>query len=336
MPLEEYMAHCNAEYYNAQRPFGVEGDFITAPEISQMFGEIIAAWSVDSLNQYGSLNHFSLLECGPGRGVLLNDILRLYNHHSILEFVQDILLLENSESLKKVQEEKNADHPLKWINDIHNLKKSELSAPLFVYGNEFLDALPIEQYIFKSGDWYKRGVSVDKSGKLIWDEQTAKTLLYAPTKPEEGTIFEQSPAIKSFMKDVVAILKKQGGVALFIDYGYEKTAFGDSVQAIKSHKFVDPLSNPGQVDLTAHVNFEAIKNLCEDKGMYVYGPVTQKYFLQSCGIQERARLLASKATQKQQLDIVSALNRLISSDEMGDLFKVIAISDKAIKPIGVA
>jgi SAM-dependent MidA family methyltransferase len=335
MPLEEYMARCNAEYYNAQRPFGTEGDFITAPEISQMFGEIIAAWSVDSMAQHGSVNQFSLLECGPGRGILLNDILRLYNHHNILSSIKDILLLENSESLKKVQKEKNVGHQLQWIDNIHSLQTSELSTPLFVYANEFLDALPIEQYVFKSGDWYKRGVSVDKSGALVWNEQKSDIPSDIPATPKEGGIFEQSPAIKAFIKDLIAILKKQG-VAVFIDYGYKKTAFGDSFQAVKSHKFVDPLDNPGQVDLTAHVNFEAIRNICKDEGMHVYGPVTQKTFLQSCGIQERARALASNANERQQKDIASALHRLISSGEMGDLFKVIAISDKLIEPIGMA
>ncbi len=335
MPLEEYMALCNQQYYNAYRPFGVEGDFITAPEISQMFGELIAAWSVDILKQLGSVDRFALLECGPGRGVLLNDILRVYKHYKMLENVSDILLLETSERLRADQKEKNPGHNLIWIKDIHKRTLSKKKGPFFIYANEFLDALPIEQYFFKKGVWWKRHVSVDNSGSFKMSHVKSPPPPGIPHKPKEGDVFERSPAVFDFTKELALLIKEKGGFALFIDYGYKKTAFGNTFQAVKSHEYVSPFENPGRHDLTAHVNFAQVMGVCQDAGLYTYGPVEQGTFLEKCGLLERAKALQSNASEKQREDIESAVHRLSSAEEMGGLFKVIAISDREIKPIGL-
>ncbi len=334
MPLDDYMGLCNEHYYASQIPFGREGDFITAPEISQMFGEMIAAWLVDIMGQFGSMQRCMILECGPGRGTLMADILRIISKIKPLNDFVDVTLLENSDQLIMHQKEILKDHAVQWVTDIHNPILMNYDAPIFIIGNEFLDALPIKQYIFKGGDWQERGVGCE-GDRLVYREESAN---FSPplSDAKEGSIYEISPAIESFFKQAHSLIEKNGGAMLWIDYGYTKTGYGDTFQAVKAHDFADPLTRPGEQDLTAHVNFEHLRTLAKTNGLYSFGPVMQKDFLRECGINARANILKSKLDIKGAEAIDIAAKRLLSADEMGALFKVFACFTKHITPAGFA
>ena len=334
IPLDEYMSLCNQAYYSTQKPFGVQGDFITAPEISQMFGEVIAAWIVDNLMQMDALDHFTLLECGPGRGTLMKDIVRIINSINDLKGNFKVIFLENSEYLRTIQKDALKGHDVAWIEDIHSPILKDIHTPVFVIANEFLDALPIKQYIFQDDHWYERCVKVIPNNSLSYSLKPQMDSIEINQKPMEGSIYEVSPAIDDFMYKISELLEEKKGGALFVDYGYAHTTFGDTFQAVKNHQYADPLQKPGEQDLTAHVNFERLRTLAIEKGLQSHGPVTQGHFLQQCGILQRTEILKQKASEEQKKDIDSDLNRLVSKNEMGQLFKVFAMITGDYKPAG--
>lgn len=319
MDVGQYMAmalgHPQHGYYMKQDPFGVGGDFTTAPEISQMFGEIIGAWVVHQWMQLGSPDKFALLECGPGRGTLMADILRSCKNVSGFVEAAQIHLLDISPTLKTIQAETLKAHAPTWIDTIETVPTD---IPIIVIANEFLDALPFRQLLYTSDGWQERVICEEEGGLRFAIRSAGMLASYVPSSltPKARDIFEIAPARESVFQDISARIENQKGAALFIDYGHTKSGFGDTFQALYKHNYVDVFAHIGDADLTSHVDFAALTKLCPNAKLH-----TQGDFLAAFGIEIRAKALLS-----QKLDIDQDLQRLIGHDQMGELFKVMEIS----------
>jgi NADH dehydrogenase [ubiquinone] 1 alpha subcomplex assembly factor 7 len=294
--VEAFMEACNSYYYATRDPLGAAGDFTTAPEISQMFGELVGAALADCWKRVGTLDGAIYAELGPGRGTLAGDALRVLRAAG---FAGEVHLVESSPILRKTQK-------LSLPDASHHESLCDLpAAPLLLVANEFLDALPVRQHV---AGIERRVESI--GGGLAFDR--------------DGEILESSPARDDAVRRIAEHLVKNGGVALIIDYGHVKSARGDTLQAIRDHRYASVLDHPGEQDLTAHVDFEAVVLAAREAGAAVTPVVTQGDWLRRMGIEARADAL-SRANPERADEIHSAVHRLISSDEMGLLFKVIAI-----------
>ncbi|WP_169570152.1 class I SAM-dependent methyltransferase [Sneathiella limimaris] len=326
MPLDEFMnlalMHPEHGYYQRANPLGAKGDFITAPDISQMFGELIGLWCVDCWVKLGAPNKFILAEVGPGQGTLMQDALR--SASLVPEFLEaaDIHLVEGSRKLQTVQQATLRDYTVTWHQSIQDLP-SDL--PLILIGNEFLDALPIRQFEATEDCWLERKVALLDTALTLVTEPVAdvrtNTELPSISGIEKGVIFELPAAAMDVVKDLALRLSNQNGVALFIDYGPMESGFGDSFQAVKNHKFVDPLANPGSHDLTAHVDFAKLASVAKKQGCSPTPIATQGRFLERLGIEARALSLSRNADEATKKRITEDLKRLVSNSGMGTLFK---------------
>ncbi len=294
--VEAYMEACNAYYYATRDPLGTNGDFVTAPEISQMFGEMVGAALADCWTRAGRPGDAIYVELGPGRGTLASDVLRVLRAAG---FEGEVHLVETSPALRAMQEKTVT--PANWHEEIESLP----AKPLLLVANEFLDALPIRQFV---GDVERRVLVA--AGGLAFDR--------------DGEIRETSPARDEAVTAIATCLAAKGGAALFIDYGHSKTAPGDTLQAVRQHRFSPVLANPGEQDLTSHVDFEAVAIAAREAGAAVTSLVNQGEWLERLGISTRAEALAGANSDKA-ADIQAALERLTAPTHMGDLFKVIAI-----------
>lgn len=325
MTIADYIAlalgHPEYGYYRAQDPLGQRGDFTTAPEISQMFGEMLAAFYMDAWQQTGQPEQVKLIEAGPGRGTLMADMLRAIKANWPDFFATlDVHLVEINPVLKQQQQEMLTDYTVTWHDKLFDVPEGFT----FFIGNEFLDALPIHQYERKQGQWFERCVTVDENNNLVFGLK--ETLFTDPAIKQDG-IREVSPAVATAVGEISGRLIRYGGVAVLIDYGYtQENAMGDTFQAVSRHEFVSPLLHPGQVDLTAHVDFAAAAQAAEAAGAVVQGILTQRAFLCGLGIEQRATQLSAMGDEQQVKDIQAALHRLIAPDEMGDLFKVMVVT----------
>ena len=329
IPVAQFMGEAVSHYYAHKIPFGIGGDFITAPEISQMFGELIGLWCVDCWVRLGKPQKLHLIECGAGRGTMMADMLRATKALPAFHEALSVHLVENSMQLMVQQKQALEGYEVMWHE---GLEQIALDAPFILLGNEFLDALPIEQYEYKDGGWHKRLVGASE-GRLAFS--TAEDVLPISHYGRNGDVIELSSARDAFVAMVAEKLAAHKGVALFIDYGHEKSAVGDTLQAVKAHQFVDVLSFAGEADITSHVDFESISQEAQEKGCSVYGPAGQGVFLKALGIEQRAEVLAKNAAPLQREDIATALARLTSAKEMGALFKVMAIfAPQALNPSG--
>ena len=323
--MESALGHPKHGYYMNRDPFGDKGDFTTAPEISQIFGEMIGLWFVDIWNQMGSPDKFVLLECGPGRGTMMVDMLRAAKASPEFLSAAQIYLLETSPVLKAKQQEALNDYNVQWFN---RLPEIEAKIPVFFIANEFFDALPIWQYEFRNGHWNERVIGVNQDEDFYWSIQNID---FDPTEglnlhdPKEGQILELSKARRQFMRSLSELIKSNTGAGLVIDYGHLRHGYGNTFQALKSHNYTDPLLHTGDADLTAHVDFKILKEEAEICVLEVFGKVTQGEFLKGLGVQIHASRLIEKADKKQAQDIQSALHRLTHSDGMGSLFKVLGV-----------
>ncbi len=337
------LGHPEHGYYITRDPLGRGGDFTTAPEISQMFGELIGLWCADLWMQMGRPGKFILTEAGPGRGTLMADLLRA--GRSVPGFIEaaEIHLIETSPALREKQA-----HALEGFNPhfhdtLDGLKTPQ--APVILIANEFLDALPVRQFAWIGAAWKERAVGFTEGTgfQYVWIPAPEENLENLPREPQEGEIYEIGSARDAFVKDAVD-LTKHGGTALFIDYGYTKSAPGDTLQAVRDHRFHNALEMIGEADLTAHVNFETAACVAREEGANVFGPVTQGRFLLSLGLSERtqalinavsARLRDGPEAQNAVQDIKSAALRLSGPAGMGQLFKVLCVShDKTLRPSG--
>jgi NADH dehydrogenase [ubiquinone] 1 alpha subcomplex assembly factor 7 len=312
------LGHPEHGYYMTRDPFGRTGDFTTAPEIAQMFGELLGLWAADVWMKLGHPAQFNLIECGPGRGTLMADALRaVKNVPGFLDAVQ-IILMEISPALKEKQRKTLKEYNVQWIDNLNHPLIQSSSHPLILLANEFLDALPIEQFQFVNGEWRERIVGIDEQGRLSFSTAIRRRSGSMQEKKfipafagMTGDIFETSPVRERFVEDVSKLLKQRRGVALFIDYGHEG-GFGDTLQAVKEHQFASVLENIGNADLTSHVDFTALKRASD---VNVYGPVGQGQFLDALGLRQRAQKLNQHAEAA----------RLAAPEQMGRLFKAMAL-----------
>ena len=307
-------------YYIRQNPIGKIGDFITSPEITQIFGEIIGSWSIDIINKINSKSSFQIIDLGGGRGTLLKDIKRVSKDNNI-----SFGFLEINENLMKVQKKNipEAKH-YKKISEIPN-------APTIFIGNEFLDVFPIKQYKRINEQWKEVFISIDNDRFCYcFNDIESKELFteYKDTIPQEADFFEINTMTKKIVSEISIFLKRNNGICLFIDYGY-LYGYGNTLQAIKNHKFVNPLRYPGASDLTAHINFSHIIREANNLRMNFFGITTQRNFLIKLGALERLEILKkSTKSEKVKFDIEEGLNRVIENSQMGELFKVCAIAPK--------
>ncbi|MEM8833373.1 MAG: SAM-dependent methyltransferase [Pseudomonadota bacterium] len=311
----------------------MKGDFITAPEISQIFGEMIGAWLIDSWIKMGSPDPFILCECGPGRGTLMQDILRTAQK-TMPFFIEasNIVLMEMSPVLIEQQKEILADYDVQWVHDVAMIPDH---APLILFGNEFLDALPARQFEFFDAAWHEKMVDINKNGTyhICRNNEKIDENLHFPAMlfpPQEGDHIEVSHEQISFLHEVINNLIKHKGIALFIDYGFTLPTYGDTLQAVKDHRYIGIFDTPGLCDMTTHVNFAFLGEEILKKNMTLFGPVSQAQFLKALGVETRAAQLLENASGQQREDIASAMTRLIGTDtkkhQMGDLFKVMAFT----------
>ena len=338
--MEQVLCHPEFGYYTSRDPLGRSGDFITAPEISQMFGELMGLWAADLWHQMGKPSEVVLFECGPGRGTLMADMLRVAK--KVPEFAEAIKihLLETSPVLREKQRQAVKGQEIVFHDD---LPVRALGAPVILIANEFLDALPVRQLIRNGQNWDERTVAVDSEKGLIFSQKPLPPGEYKnlPQTARDGEIFEISPAQDDFTRKTCNMLKA-GGAGLFIDYGYTKSAPGDTLQAVRNHRYVDVLEEIGQADLTAHVNFERLAHVAQEEGAKIHGPVTQSRFLLSLGLAERAENLIktaqsahSPSDENSLQNIKSAVLRLSGPTGMGQLFKAICLThDRTLKPAG--
>lgn len=328
--MELALYHPRHGYYRRGDPFGRRGDFITAPEVSQMFGELIGLWCAVVWQSMGAPAAVVFCEMGPGRGTLMADALRAATR-TAPAFVDaaQVHLVETSPALRALQR-KALSHSLparrcRWHDDIATVPEG----PILVVANELFDALPIRQYVRHGEGWCERRVGRDASSQglaFVGHPVSPPDLPPALAAAAPGQIVEVSPARCALAAAIGGRVAKCGGVALIIDYGHRTSAPGDTLQALRRHAVHDVLDRPGEADLTAHVDFEALAAAAGVSGARIFGPVEQGAFLQRLGIESRARALAMSATPAQRRDVAEALHRLVHPGEMGSLFKALAIA----------
>ena len=328
LPVADYMALCLGDpehgYYRRADAIGRGGDFVTAPEISQMFGELVGAWAAAVWTALGRPATVRLVELGPGRGTLMADALRAVTKAAPdFRAAIDLHLVEINPALRARQAEALRAAKPEW----HESLATVPTGPTIVIANEFFDALPVQQYERTADGWRLRCVGLEADtlafvgGPVVAD---------APLEPAHaavppGAIVEVSPASRAVIGDLAARIAK-GGAALIVDYGAPASGTGDTVQAVRAHRPVGPLEMPGESDLTAHVDFAALARAARAAGATVHGPVPQGLFLNRLGIAARAAILLRQATPEQRRAIAAACERLIGEAQMGTLFQVLAIT----------
>lgn len=319
-------------YYREGNPIGSDGDFITAPEISQMFGEMISIWCVLTWQAMGQPVPLQLVELGPGRGTLMSDILRsLSKIHPQFETIS-VHMVERSSTLRdqQVQNLAGYDVPKFWYDNLADVPLY----PTILIGNEFLDCLPIRQFIKTDKNWHERVVGLNEAGELcfmVGSEVPGGMII--PSKlvdAEAGSIFEFCPDFSTVMQDVHRLADAHPTAALFIDYGFEGPKIGESLQAVKDHQTVSPFMLPGEVDLTAHVDFTALVALAVAHGLRAFGPRDQGAFLSQLGIGARAEILVQRATDDQAEKLASDVVRLVAPENMGALFKAVTLTSRGV------
>ncbi|MCI0754167.1 SAM-dependent methyltransferase [Roseomonas vastitatis] len=322
--LDHFMARAAAAYYAGRDPFGARGDFITAPEISQAFGECLGLWAAVVWQEMGRPDPVLLVELGPGRGTLMADALRAVA--GVLPAFRAALrlhLVEQSPALREAQRRALGQADPMWHDELSSLP----AGPALVLGNEFLDALPIRQFIRRGDGWRERFV---QAGAFV--EQDVGPGVPLPPDAPEGAVQEVSEACRAVAAMLGARLAAQGGAALFLDYGPARSGLGDSLQALSVHRAADPLAAPGTADITAHVDFQAVAEAARAAGAAVQGPLPQGMFLQSIGLVTRAAALAGAAPAHAGRQL-SAAQRLIAPEGMGRLFKALALCHPALSSL---
>jgi NADH dehydrogenase [ubiquinone] 1 alpha subcomplex assembly factor 7 len=316
IPVSDYMAAANAYYYATRDPFGAAGDFVTAPEISQTFGELAGLCLADVWARAGRPEGAAYVELGPGRGTLAVDALRAMRAAGLTPPVH---FVETSPALRRAQAERVPDAA--WQEDLETLP----AVPWLLVANEFLDALPVRQLVATPDGWRERMVTVEagrfapRAGAQASPALVPEHVRNAPP----GTIVELSPAAMAVTGRIADHLVRHGGAALLIDYGHARSAAGETLQAVRGHRYADPWEAPGESDLTVHVDFEALAAAARAEGARVLGPVAQGDWLRTLGIDARIEALAARSPERR-AELEQARDRLVSPEQMGTLFKVMA------------
>ena len=315
-------------YYRVHDPFGREGDFVTAPEISQMFGELLGAWCVATWQQMGAPDMVHLVEIGPGRGALMADALRASAHAPDFTAARRVHLVETSPVLQALQQERLAGTGAVWQETLDQLP----SGPALILANELFDALPVRQLVRRADTWVERRVGLDEAQTrfcFVADERPSPAAVLVPAAladAPEGSLVEVSPVMIELMDLLAQRLVAQGGAALIIDYGPARPVGGETLQAIRAHHRHDVLDAPGEADLSAHVDFSTLARTAREAGASVHGPLAQGKLLHALGIKARTGALAAKAAPRQRAALDAALARLTGIDAMGALFKGLAVT----------
>lgn len=337
--VAEYMAQCLLDpvlgYYPTRDPLGSEGDFITAPEISQMFGEVLGLWCLQSWKDMGSPARVQLVELGPGRGIMMSDILRTAQLDPAFFNALSVTLIEASAALEAVQGRTLAQCgvEVEWAKDLSRIP----NLPTLIVGNEYLDCLPIRQFVQQDrfagrAGWHERLVTLDANDSLVFglspaplSETMQAQLPEGQSEAKTGDLLEICPAFAQIVDQINTLSERAPVRALFVDYGPEMTEFGDSFQALKRHEKVGVFSDPGQTDLTARVDFAALSELAHASGLKTFGPLSQRAFLSKLGIELRAVAL-TRSKPDARPKILRQLHRLMDEQEMGTLFKAVCLA----------
>jgi SAM-dependent MidA family methyltransferase len=331
LSVERYMSLCLAHYYATRDPLGAAGDFTTAPEISQMFGELIGLWMLEVWSGMGRPAPCRLVELGPGRGTLMADLLRATRILPDFKAAATVHLVETSPFLKQRQQDALAasDFSVHWHDHIEDVPPG----PILLVANEFFDALPVRQFLATDRGWCERLVGIDGERLIFGLRPEPEGGLGNPLR--QGDILEWPAASLDLMGGLAGRLARDGGAALILDYGYWGPAFGDTLQALKGHQPVNPLEEPGEADLTTHVDFHRLAQAAARQGSRIHGIVAQGDFLQALGIEARAAALSARATEAQAVDIDRALARLTERGPtgMGELFKVLSVTHESIQTV---
>jgi NADH dehydrogenase [ubiquinone] 1 alpha subcomplex assembly factor 7 len=333
LSVSRYMSLCLGHptygYYITRDPLGSGGDFITAPEVSQMFGELLGIWCAEIWRAMGGPHPVRLVEFGPGRGTLMADLLRAANVVPEFRAAIDLHLVETSPKLAELQRNALASATVQWHRDVTTLP----DGPLIALANEFVDALPIDQFVKADDGWHERKVGI-RNDKLVFALEPAPIPVggaqsTGDNRVEPGAVFERrDPAI---IHELARRIAAHGGAALIVDYGHVRSGFGDTLQAVRAHRVADPLENPGEADLTAHVDFEELAATAMQAGVHALGPVTQGDFLRLLGIELRAENLKRGNDESVAGMVDEAVSRLTGpSPGMGELFKVLALTHPAL------
>jgi len=314
-----YMGEANARYYATRDPLGVAGDFVTAPEISQMFGELIGLWLADVWSRAGRPGAVRYVELGPGRGTLARDALRTAGKAGL---IPDVHLVETSGALRDLQS--RLVPQARWHDDLASVPED---GPLLLVANEFLDALPVRQLVRAEAGWRERMVGYEDGRFLpvVGDRPMDAAVPEALRDEAPGTIIETCPGAAAVVCEVAARLAAQGGAALFIDYGHARFRTGSTLQAVRRHRKVDPFVAPGEADLTALVDFATLAQVAQNHGARWLGTVEQGLWLRALGIDARAAALA-RAAPAEAAAVIAARDRLVAPDQMGTLFKIIGLA----------
>jgi NADH dehydrogenase [ubiquinone] 1 alpha subcomplex assembly factor 7 len=346
--VAEYMTYCLLDpvdgFYPTRDPLGTEGDFITAPEISQMFGEVLGLFALQSWIDMGKPETIHLIELGPGRGVMMSDMLRAASLDKNFAKAVQIVLIEASAALEAVQGQTlgSLGFPVSWVKTLTDAP----AGPAIIIGNEFLDCLPIRQFVqrdpfAKADGWHERHVGLDKDGKFRFEigpepiGDTAKSFLpNGHTDAKLDALLETCPSVHQIIETLKDRFNDNQGRAIFIDYGPETTEFGDTLQALKRHKKIGVFEQPGESDLTARVDFEAFMDCAKSHDLEAYGPIEQRELLSKLGLEMRAVALARAKPESKPI-IGRQLHRLTDESEMGALFKAVCIQSADLPlPLG--
>ncbi len=324
------LAHPRYGYYVTRDPLGQQGDFITAPEVSQMFGELIGAWAAAVWQQMGSPPKIQLVELGPGRGTLMADALRAARALPEFRVALSVHLVEISPALREAQKRTLAgETDVQWHARVQDIP----AGPAIFIANEFIDALPVQQFVKDVAGWHLRAVGI-VDGRLsfvVGPEPMPKDFTEdAPGAPDGAVLELRDEGPVALMAGRVV---RDGGAALIIDYGHNAVTLRDTLQAVRGHRYADPFVDPGEADLTTQVSFAELSVWAKREGAAVHGPITQGEFLRRLGIDARAARLKQNATPQQVADMDAALARLTAPDQMGDLFKALAIADAKLGPL---
>jgi NADH dehydrogenase [ubiquinone] 1 alpha subcomplex assembly factor 7 len=332
LTVEAFMQACLSDAasgaYTSRQPIGGAGDFITAPEISQIFGELIGLWSVSVWQSMGAPRAVTVAELGPGRGSLMADALRAWRAVPAFLDVISVALIETSPVMVAAQRSalREARVPVSWYATLDELP----DGPLIVLANEFIDALPIRQFIYRDGTWLERLIASDGSGGFCFTEGNRLALgdqaSDLPDEAPDGSILEMRPAARTLLYELARRAAVAPLAVLIIDYGHDEAGFGDTLQAVRGHRFAATLADPGSADLSAHVDFAELKRRASALGLKPYGPVPQGEFLLKLGLGERRNRLLQRATPAQAEAIASGASRLVDPKQMGILFKALALT----------
>lgn len=325
--MADALGHPHEGYYMTGAPIGAEGDFTTSPEISQIFGELIGLWLVEAWRGMNSPKAFNLIELGPGRGVLMQDVLRAARLRPDFTRAAHLWLLETSGRLRHEQQKRLRAGEVKpsWADEFGDIPP----APSLIIANEFFDCLPMRQFERTKKGWRERLVGLDASGArldFVLGAAPPPANYGLPAEAAEGDVFEISFSAREFAADLCELLTEHAGHALIIDYGHMQSGLGDTLQAVRGHKYWPPLASPGRADVTAHVDFEALSKVAVDAGAVAHGPVTQGRFLERLGLSVRVEMLCKGKSADEVEAIRAGAYRIAAPEQMGEIFKVMCLS----------